>query len=56
MSDDARAKAVFAAREAALADPEGRNLEKTLGQHGIKPLPPRVQRIEFIKPPVKKRA
>jgi indolepyruvate ferredoxin oxidoreductase beta subunit len=55
MSDAERAKAIFAAREAALADPEGRNLEKTLAQHGVRPLPPREQRIEFIKPPVKKR-
>ena len=50
MDDAARAKAIFAAREAALADPEGRNLEKSLGQHGIKPLPPREQQIKFIKP------
>jgi indolepyruvate ferredoxin oxidoreductase beta subunit len=50
IDDMARAKAIFAAREAALADPEGRNLEKSLGQHGIKPLPPREQQIKFIKP------
>jgi len=55
MDDAARAKAIFAAREAALADPEGRNLEKSLGQHGIKPLPPREQQIKFIKPPAAKR-
>ena len=55
MDDPARAKAIFAAREAALADPEGRGLEKTLGSHGIKPLPPREQQIKFIKPPVRKR-
>ena len=56
MNDAVRAKAVFAAREAALADPEGRTLEKTLGTHGIRPLPPREQQIQFIKPPAKKRA
>jgi len=56
MDDATRAKAIFAAREAALADPDGRNLEKTLGQHGIKPLPPREQQIRFVKPMVGKRA
>jgi indolepyruvate ferredoxin oxidoreductase beta subunit len=55
LSDGERAKAIFTAREAALADPEGRGLEKTLGQHGIKPLPPREQAIRFIKPPAVKR-
>jgi indolepyruvate ferredoxin oxidoreductase beta subunit len=54
MSDAERAKAIFAAREAALADPEGRNLDKALGQHGIKPLPPREQKIQFIKPAAKR--
>ncbi|HEY4371721.1 MAG TPA: indolepyruvate oxidoreductase subunit beta family protein [Burkholderiales bacterium] len=54
MDDAARARAIFAAREAALADPEGRNLEKTLGTHGIKPLPPREQPVRFIKPTVKR--
>ncbi|MBL8382324.1 MAG: indolepyruvate oxidoreductase subunit beta family protein [Burkholderiales bacterium] len=48
--DDARADAVFAAREAALADPEGRNLDATLGRHGVAPRPPREQPIRFIKP------
>ena len=55
LSDGERAKAIFTAREAALADPEGRGLEKTLGQHGIKALPPREQAIRFIKPAVTKR-
>ncbi len=35
----ARAQAVRAAREGALADPEGRGLEATLATHGIAPLP-----------------
>lgn len=54
LADAERAKAIFAAREAALADPEGRNLEKTLVTHGVKPLPPREQPVRFIKPAAKR--
>ena len=47
----ARAKAVRAAREGALADPEGRDLEATLAVHGIAPLPPRPKVIQFMRRP-----
>jgi indolepyruvate ferredoxin oxidoreductase beta subunit len=53
--DDARAKAIFAAREAALTDPEGKNLDASLGRLGITPRPLREQPIKFIKPPVRQR-
>ncbi|MFN0161993.1 MAG: indolepyruvate oxidoreductase subunit beta family protein [Burkholderiales bacterium] len=45
-----RAKAIFAAREAALADPEGKNLDQTLNRHGVAPRPLREQPIRFLKP------
>ena len=48
--DEAKANAIFAAREAALADPEGKNLDASLGRHGITPRPLREQPIKFIKP------
>jgi indolepyruvate ferredoxin oxidoreductase beta subunit len=48
--DEAKAGAIFAAREAALADPEGKNLDAALGRHGIAPRPLREQAIRFIKP------
>jgi indolepyruvate ferredoxin oxidoreductase beta subunit len=51
----ARAKAVRAAREGALADPEGRGLEATLAVHGIVPLPPRPKVIQFMRRPGVKR-
>jgi len=51
----ARAKAVRAAREGALADPEGRGLEATLAVHGIAPLPPRPKVIQFMRRPGAKR-
>jgi indolepyruvate ferredoxin oxidoreductase beta subunit len=51
----ARAKAVRAAREGALADPEGRGLEATLAVHGISPLPPRPKVIQFMRRPGAKR-
>jgi indolepyruvate ferredoxin oxidoreductase beta subunit len=54
--DDARANAIFAAREAALADPEGKNLDASLGRHGIAPRPVREQPIRFIKPKLQNRA
>jgi indolepyruvate ferredoxin oxidoreductase beta subunit len=47
----ARAQAVRAAREGALADPEGRGLEATLAVHGIAPLPPRPKVIQFMRRP-----
>ena len=53
--DDARAKAIFAAREAALADPEGKNLDASLGRLGITPRPLREQPIKFIKPKLQNR-
>ena len=51
----ARALAVRAAREGALADPEGRGLEATLAVHGIVPLPPRPKVIQFMRRPGAKR-
>jgi indolepyruvate ferredoxin oxidoreductase beta subunit len=51
----ARAQAVRAAREGALADPEGRGLEATLAVHGIAPLPPRPKVIQFMRRPGAKR-
>jgi indolepyruvate ferredoxin oxidoreductase, beta subunit len=51
----ARAQAVRAAREGALADPEGRGLEATLALHGITPLPPRPKIIQFMRRPGAKR-
>ena len=50
-----RAKAVHAAREGALADPEGRGLEATLAGHGIAPLPPQPKIIQFMRRPNAKR-
>ena len=46
---DARAKAIRAAREGALADPEGRKLEQSLEAQGIAPLPPRPKPVKFIR-------
>ena len=45
--DRARIDAIRKAREAALADPEGRKLELSLETHGIAPLPPRPKPIVF---------
>ncbi len=50
-SDQARAEAIHKARDAALADPEGRALEGALATHGITPLPPRAKTIQFMKRP-----
>lgn len=47
----ARAAAVRAAREAALADAEGRSLEKTLAGQGIAPLAPKPKPIRFMRRP-----
>ncbi|HUX25200.1 MAG TPA: indolepyruvate oxidoreductase subunit beta family protein [Burkholderiales bacterium] len=51
----ARAEAIRAAREGALADPEGRGLEATLATHGIAPLPPQPKIIQFMRRPGAKR-
>jgi indolepyruvate ferredoxin oxidoreductase beta subunit len=45
--DRARVDAIRRAREAALADPEGRKLEQSLETHGIAPLPPKPKPIVF---------
>ena len=47
----ARAGAIRAAREGALADPEGRKLEQSLEAHGIAPLPPRPKPVKFVRRP-----
>jgi indolepyruvate ferredoxin oxidoreductase beta subunit len=44
-----RAAAVRDAREAALADPDGRGLEGSLSAHGIAPLPPKTKPIRFVR-------
>jgi indolepyruvate ferredoxin oxidoreductase beta subunit len=49
--DRARALAIGKAREAALADPEGRGLENSLATHGIEPLPPQAKPIQFMRRP-----
>jgi indolepyruvate ferredoxin oxidoreductase beta subunit len=46
-----RAEAVREAREAALADPEGRTLEGSLAAHGIAPLPPKPKPVRFMARP-----
>ena len=47
--DRARVEAIRKAREAALADPEGRKLEQSLETHGIAPLPPRPKPLRFMR-------
>jgi len=47
----ARAQAIRAAREAALADPEGRALEGSLSAHGIAPAPPEPKPVRFMERP-----
>jgi len=49
--DRARIDAIRKAREAALADPEGRKLELSLETHGIAPLPPRPKPVKFMRRP-----
>ena len=46
-----RAQAIRDAREAALADPEGRKLEHSLEASGVPPLPPQAKPIRFVKRP-----
>jgi indolepyruvate ferredoxin oxidoreductase, beta subunit len=53
---DARAKAIRAAREGALADPEGRKLEQSLEAQGIAPLPPRAKPVKFMRKPDSRKA
>jgi len=43
------------ARDAALADPEGRGLENSLATHGITPMPPQPKPIQFMRRPAKNR-
>jgi len=47
----ARAEAIRAARESALADPEGRTLEGSLATHGVAPLPPMPKPVRFMRRP-----
>src|SRR5438128_4803684 len=49
--DRARIEAIRKAREAALADPEGRKLELSLETHGIAPLPPKPKPVKFVRRP-----
>ena len=50
-ADAARRAAIREAREAALADPEGRRLEKALETVGVTPLPPVAKPITFMRKP-----
>jgi indolepyruvate ferredoxin oxidoreductase, beta subunit len=50
-ADRDRAAAIRKAREAALADPEGRGLEGTLAKYGIVPLLPPPKPIHFMRRP-----
>ena len=56
-TDTERRNAIRAARDAALADPEGRKLEQSLSTVGITPLPPKAKPITIMrKPPTAKPA
>jgi len=48
---EARAKAIRAARDSALADPEGRKLEQSLETQGVTPLPPKPKPVKFMRRP-----
>jgi indolepyruvate ferredoxin oxidoreductase beta subunit len=50
-SDGERAAAIKAAREAALADPEGRKLDQSLETVGIPPRPPQTKPLTFFRRP-----
>jgi len=50
-SDAARASAIRAAREAALADPEGRKLDQSLEAVGVPPRPPQPKPLQFFRRP-----
>jgi len=49
--DRARVEAIRKARDAALADPEGRKLEQSLEAQGIAPLPPAPKPVKFMRKP-----
>ncbi len=49
--DRGLAAAISKAREAALADPEGRGLENALAAQGVEPLPPQARPITFMRRP-----
>jgi indolepyruvate ferredoxin oxidoreductase beta subunit len=49
--DGARIEAIRKARDAALADPEGRKLEQSLEAHGIAPLSPVPKPVKFMRKP-----
>ncbi len=51
MSESERREAIRNAREAALADPEGRKLEGSLSSVGVTPLPPRAKPLQFMRKP-----
>lgn len=55
LDDRARAVAIGKAREAALADPDGRGLENLLAAQGIAPLPPQFKPLQFMRRPAPKR-
>jgi len=50
-SDTARAAAIRKAREAALADPEGRKLDQSLEAAGVPPRPPQAKPMQFFRRP-----
>jgi indolepyruvate ferredoxin oxidoreductase beta subunit len=55
-SDAARAQAIRKAREAALADPDGRKLDQSLETVGVPPRPPQPKPLQFFRrPPGEKR-
>jgi indolepyruvate ferredoxin oxidoreductase beta subunit len=51
VKEGARIEAIRKARDAALADPEGRKLEQSLEAHGIAPLPPAPKPVKFMRKP-----
>jgi indolepyruvate ferredoxin oxidoreductase beta subunit len=53
LSDTQRRDAIRDAREAALADPQGRKLEGNLASLGISPRPPRAQPVQFVRKPAR---
>ncbi len=53
LSPSERAEAIKEARNAALAEPEGRTLESSLASRGIAPLPPKPKPLVFMKRPAR---
>ena len=51
-----RSQAIRAAREAALADPDGRTLEGSLATHGITPQAPKPKPLRFVRSAAARRA